>query len=378
MGLKKTIIVGYLYNSNGMAAWNIEVATALQSSGHDVVLIHSKEIILNKQYPFRTISFDIEKNFNFLSRIVFHITRIYNKRYGFAYQLDSHLRSLGIEPGLYLFNQSNLYDSRVLAPQFIKASTYPTTIKNYLKSYFLIADFKNSSVKNLINHFVEVIGWYFTDWYAYKNASGILCHTKSLSDELNTYGVKAYFLPPPILVNHEILNMELNDRPVFLTVALDLEDKRKRISWIIDNFLKSGVQGELRIVGSASEQFIAQYSNVKSRIKFLGKVPREEMKDIYAKADIFLFASNSDTWGYVLTEAMSHGLILIAPDLYPYDFIIGDKKYLYPLNDSLEFQRKIKMFSGNKASISDKEFFVNRAVNEFSHEGFAMKLLVII
>ena len=377
MGFKKTIIVGYLYNSNGMAAWNLEVAMALHTFGYNIVLVHSKEVILDKEYPFRTVCFDIKRNFNFLERAFFHLRRFYNKRYGFVFELDKHLRSLSIEPGIYLFNQSNLYDVRVSVPQYIKASTYPSKLTSYLKSYYLTADFKKSSSKLLINHFIEVVGWYFTDWYAYKKASGILCHTEALANELKLSGVKAYFVPPPILVRHEILNLQLNESPVFLTVALDVEDKRKRIKWIIKNFLESGIEGELRIVGSVSPEFRKLYSEFSSKIIFLGKVTREEMPAIYVKADIFLFASTSDTWGYVLTEAMSNGLIVIAPNLYPYDYIIGNKKYLYSLHDSCDFQQKIKSVANKDITAIDKEFFNKRVIKEFSHEGFAKKLSLV-
>ncbi|MBC7388042.1 MAG: glycosyltransferase family 4 protein [Opitutaceae bacterium] len=376
MGFKKTIVVGYLYNSNGMAAWNLEVAMALHSFGHNVVLVHSKEVNLEREYPFRTVCFDIKRNFNFLERVIFHFKRLYNKRYGFAFELDKFLRSMSIEPGIYLFNQSNLYDIRVSVPQYIKASTYPSKLKSYLRSYYLSADFKKSAPKKLINHFIEVVGWYFTDWYAYKKASGILCHTELLAQELKSTGVRAHFVPPPILVHHEILNTKLNETPVFLTVALDVEDKRKRIKWIINNFLESGIDGELRIVGNVSSEFKDLYK-FSSNITFLGKVSREEMPAIYVKADIFLFASTSDTWGYVLTEAMSNGLIVIAPDLYPYDYIIGNKKYLYSLLDGQDFQQKIKSVANTEISVIDKEFFNKRAIKEFSHEGFAKKISLV-
>lgn len=49
-------------------------------------------------------------------------------------------------------------------------------------------------------------------------------------------------------------------------------------------------------------------------IKFTGFVPRDELGEIYASADLFLFASLSETFGNVVTEAMACGLPICAFD----------------------------------------------------------------
>ncbi len=377
MANSKTIVVGYLYNTNGMAAWNLEVAEALYNSGYNVVLVHSKCISTNPNLPFRTISFDIDRKCDFLSKVLFHLKRFYNKRYSFASILDKYLKSQGIIPDFYLFNQSNLIDAKLKVPQFIKASTYPSTFKNYIHSYYLSADFKNGSFKNLLNHLIEVIGWYFTDWYAYKHSTGVLCHTDILAEELKKSGVNSYFVPPPIHIHHisQILNRK---KMVFLTASLQIEDKRKRVKWIIDNFLKSKIEGELHIVGEADDSFIADYASDLNKLKFLGKLSRDEMDAVYQNSDVFLFASTSDTWGYVLTEAMANGLIVIAPDLYPYNYIVGNDDFLFPLHDSQAFRANLKKVSSSPQIATFKKSFHDRAFREFSHEGFVRKIASIL
>lgn len=48
------------------------------------------------------------------------------------------------------------------------------------------------------------------------------------------------------------------------------------------------------------------------RVKFVGFVPREEVDKYYAVADLFVFASITETQGLVVQEAMSYGLPAVA------------------------------------------------------------------
>ena len=47
---------------------------------------------------------------------------------------------------------------------------------------------------------------------------------------------------------------------------------------------------------------------------FLGWLDREELADVYASADLFLFCSRTDTYGQVIAEAQASGLPVIAVD----------------------------------------------------------------
>jgi len=44
------------------------------------------------------------------------------------------------------------------------------------------------------------------------------------------------------------------------------------------------------------------------RVRFVGFVPREEVDPFYAMADLFVFASMTETQGLVVSEAMVYGL----------------------------------------------------------------------
>ncbi|PMX81813.1 glycosyltransferase family 4 protein, partial [Pseudomonas sp. GW460-C3] len=48
------------------------------------------------------------------------------------------------------------------------------------------------------------------------------------------------------------------------------------------------------------------------KVKFLGFVPRENVEAYYAAADLFVFASITETQGLVVQEAMVHGIPPVA------------------------------------------------------------------
>lgn len=58
----------------------------------------------------------------------------------------------------------------------------------------------------------------------------------------------------------------------------------------------------------------AKKLGVEDRISFLGRIPRQQVEDLYATSDAFIFPSFREPSGSVVFEAMRHGLPLIACD----------------------------------------------------------------
>ncbi len=55
-----------------------------------------------------------------------------------------------------------------------------------------------------------------------------------------------------------------------------------------------------------------QKENISEKVIFCGEVKREEIKNYYAGADIFVYGSKSETQGMIITEAMYMGLPIVA------------------------------------------------------------------
>jgi len=83
--------------------------------------------------------------------------------------------------------------------------------------------------------------------------------------------------------------------------------------------VKKYPQAELWIVGDGPEEeqlkVKSQKLKVNDKIKFLGKKNKEELAEIYKKADAFLLTSNSEGWGLTVIEAASYGLSIIMTDV---------------------------------------------------------------
>ncbi|MFD9698427.1 glycosyltransferase family 4 protein [Lentzea sp. NPDC059081] len=70
------------------------------------------------------------------------------------------------------------------------------------------------------------------------------------------------------------------------------------------------------------------------RVSYPGPLAGEALTSAYATADLFVLASRAETWGMVVTEALAHGLPVIAsavPDA------LGDGGTLVPIGDESAF-----------------------------------------
>lgn len=71
-------------------------------------------------------------------------------------------------------------------------------------------------------------------------------------------------------------------------------------------------------------EFLASQPSVEERVKFLGTVVGDDLVALYTAADLFVFASTSETQGMVLVEAMAGSTPVIALDAPPLRDIIRE------------------------------------------------------
>ena len=95
------------------------------------------------------------------------------------------------------------------------------------------------------------------------------------------------------------------------------------------------------MVGRATDEFKNWVEGLNISHEFLGHVPRDVLQDVMSEHDVFLFGSRFDDWGYVLVEAMGQGLCVVAPDLSPFDEIIGESGLVYEMNSPNDFSKQV-------------------------------------
>jgi glycosyltransferase involved in cell wall biosynthesis len=92
----------------------------------------------------------------------------------------------------------------------------------------------------------------------------------------------------------------------------------------VDDFLKLDVPGTKFVVGDGPAR--ASLEKQYPRAVFLGVRKGQELGEIYASADLFVFPSKTDTFGVVVIEALASGLPVAAyPVTGPADIITDDK-----------------------------------------------------
>jgi glycosyltransferase involved in cell wall biosynthesis len=102
--------------------------------------------------------------------------------------------------------------------------------------------------------------------------------------------------------------------PIFLCVGRIAVEKN------LPAFLDLDLPGSKVLVGEGPElsKLRARYPTA----HFLGRKPTEELADIYASADVFVFPSRTDTFGNVIVEALASGTPVAAyPVTGPIDIV---------------------------------------------------------
>lgn len=91
--------------------------------------------------------------------------------------------------------------------------------------------------------------------------------------------------------------------------------KEKNIILLLDAIaetMRNCMDTRLWMVGDGPDRAAAQAHarsiGIGDRVKCVGAIPREEVDTYYAAADLFVFASTTETQGLVIGEAMTHGL----------------------------------------------------------------------
>lgn len=185
-------------------------------------------------------------------------------------------------------------------------------------------------------HFVPVIPKKISAWWAIFNAvnyankaSGLIVPTHFVKKIIKNWGVdvsNANVIPSGVeeskfenanagLVK-EKFKIQEDDFVILLVCRLTAE---KNVGFIFDSLipvLKKNKKMKFLVVGGGNlldeYEEMVRINGIKKQVFFTGAVLPDEVKDYYAAADIFVYASKSETQGMILTEAMYMGLPIVA------------------------------------------------------------------
>ena len=92
--------------------------------------------------------------------------------------------------------------------------------------------------------------------------------------------------------------------------------REKGMDLLVESFLRARERDprlHLLLAGGGPEEEMLRV-RLGRHASFLGWLDREQLADAYASADIFLFCSQTDTYGQVIAEAQASGLAVVAVD----------------------------------------------------------------
>lgn len=211
-------------------------------------------------------------------------------------------------------------------------SSYHTHFTSYLKYYNL--------------NMLELLGWKYLVWF-YSQCKHIYVPSPSMADELNDQGIKEGIRIWARGVYTDRFHPDKRDMEWRRSVGI--QDHEKAVSFVsrlvwekdlqtfVDVVKKLGSSVKPLIVGDGPAR--KELESMLPEAHFTGFITDGELYRAYASSDIFLFPSDTETFGNVTLEAMSSGLPCVVADATGSRSLVesGVNGYLAPPRDTKEF-----------------------------------------
>ena len=187
----------------------------------------------------------------------------------------------------------------------------------------------------------------------------VVAPTQRVKDELTSYGVKKDIEVVSGGIELErfkkresgfLRNKIGLNRKDKIILYLGRLGKEKNIAFIIkslEKLLKREKDTYLAIVGGGPEKEVLEdlvlSLGLKQKVLFTGFIERINVPNIYSDSDIFVFASNTETQGLTVPEAMAAGLpVVVVSDPAFEDIVFDERTGLVSDGDESEFVKKVE------------------------------------
>jgi 1,2-diacylglycerol 3-alpha-glucosyltransferase len=195
----------------------------------------------------------------------------------------------------------------------------------------------------------------------------IVAPSKPMLDVLRQYGVLSNAeVIPTGLQEHSFKVMEsidfrqkygiAQDRPMLLYVGRVAFEKNIDFLLSVAQVLKDEYPELLLVVtgegpAEASLHQLSKSLGIERNIQFIGYLDRHtELNACYAAADIFVFASTSETQGLVILEAMAQGTPVVAiAELGTASILVEGEGALIATENTLDFAEKVQLLLNDTA-----------------------------
>ena len=169
------------------------------------------------------------------------------------------------------------------------------------------------------------------DRRGYRQAAHTVAVTRELDEALRGHGYDASYVPPGISVDTAgTWEAPSSDDRDLLYVAASVSNARKNFPALLDiaERLRDGYDDGAVRVHVVGEHEAHQADRVRDRslggtVTLHGRVPREELFEMYVTHDCLLAPSRYEEFGYAVLEAMAHGLPVVGADIHAFRDLLG-------------------------------------------------------
>ncbi|TYP92649.1 Glycosyltransferase involved in cell wall bisynthesis [Fodinibius salinus] len=189
-------------------------------------------------------------------------------------------------------------------------SSYHTHFTSYLKYYNL--------------GMLKMLGWKYLEWF-YSQCKHIYVPSPSMANELNEEGIDEGIRIWARGVNTDQFSPDFRDMEWRRSVGFDDDDRvvtfvsrlvwEKNLQTFVDTVKKlqqTHQNIKPMIVGDGPA--LKELEHMLTDAHFTGFITGDELSRAYASSDVFLFPSETETFGNVTLEAMSSGLPCVVAD----------------------------------------------------------------
>lgn len=198
----------------------------------------------------------------------------------------------------------------------------------------------------------------YTKWF-FDRASIITAPGKSVVDLLRKYGIKKPIkdLPTPLKfqpIKKKNKNKNKNKNKIYIILHVGRLCKEKRIDIILKAFkiISKKIKAKLILTSDGPDK--KRLKNLCKRLKiskdvtFTGYIPTKELLKLYSTADVFISASDTETQGLVVLEALAYGCPVVVRNALGFKDYIKDKKNGLLFNNEKDLIKKIITILKNK------------------------------
>ncbi len=221
-------------------------------------------------------------------------------------------------------------------------SSYHTHFTSYLKYYNL--------------EMLELLGWKYLAWF-YSQCKHVYVPSPSMADELNEKGIDNGIRIWARGVYTDDFHPDKRDMEWRRSIGYDDDDKivtfvsrlvwEKDLQTFVDVAKKLGDEIRPMVVGDgpARKELEAMLPDA----HFTGFITGEDLYKAYASSDIFLFPSDTETFGNVTLEAMASGLPCVVADATGSRSLVesGVNGYLAPPRATKEFASCVRKIAND-------------------------------